>query len=88
MAGRLKIEDYTVGWISALPIELAAAAEMLDEEHQDLPQDPTDSNKICHKIQPIATSIPSVALASTTLSSLVYLLARWASTPQQQLRVR
>jgi nucleoside phosphorylase len=44
MAGRLKIEDYTVGWISALPIELAAAAEMLDEEHQDLPQDSTDSN--------------------------------------------
>ena len=44
MARRLKIEDYTVGWISALPIELAAAAEMLDEEHQDLPQDPTDSN--------------------------------------------
>jgi nucleoside phosphorylase len=41
---RLKLEDYTVGWISALPIELAAAAEMLDEEHQDLPQDPTDSN--------------------------------------------
>ena len=45
MAGRrLKIEDYTVGWISALPIELAAAAEMLDEEHEDLPQDPTDNN--------------------------------------------
>jgi nucleoside phosphorylase len=45
MAGRrLKFEDYTVGWISALPIELAAAAELLDEEHGDLPQDPTDSN--------------------------------------------
>jgi nucleoside phosphorylase len=37
-------EDYTVGWITALPIELAAAAEMLDEEHQDLPQDPDDAN--------------------------------------------
>jgi nucleoside phosphorylase len=45
MSGRrLKTEDYTVGWISALPIELAAAAEMLDEEHQDLPQDQSDSN--------------------------------------------
>ena len=44
MAGFQKIEDYTVGWISAQPIELAAAAEMLDEEHQGLPQDPTDSN--------------------------------------------
>jgi nucleoside phosphorylase len=40
----LKAEDYTVGWICALPTELAAAEEMLDEEHQALPQDPTDSN--------------------------------------------
>lgn len=30
--------------ISALPVELAAATEMLDEERQDLPQDPTDIN--------------------------------------------
>jgi hypothetical protein len=45
MTGRCpKAEDHTVGWVSALPIELAAAADMLDEEHQDLPQDPTNSN--------------------------------------------
>src|SRR5579859_714311 len=41
---RLRIEDYTVGWICALPIELAAAAQMLDEEHQDLPQYGNDTN--------------------------------------------
>src|SRR5271170_5223467 len=41
---RLRPEDYTVGWVCALPIELAAAAEMLDEEHQDLPQDAADTN--------------------------------------------
>src|SRR4051812_368346 len=29
-------EDYTVGWVCALPVELAAAQEMLDEEHGDL----------------------------------------------------
>lgn len=29
----LQRNDYTVGWICALPIELAAAQEMLDEEH-------------------------------------------------------
>ena len=29
--------DYTVGWICALPIELAAAAELLDEEFEDPP---------------------------------------------------
>jgi hypothetical protein len=28
--------DYTVGWVCALPAELATAQEMLDEEHLDL----------------------------------------------------
>src|SRR2546423_6958729 len=41
---RLRREDYTVGWVCALPIELAAATELLDEEHQGLPQDPSDTN--------------------------------------------
>jgi nucleoside phosphorylase len=41
---RLRIQDYTVGWVCALPIELAAGTEMLDEEHQDLPHDSSDSN--------------------------------------------
>jgi hypothetical protein len=31
--------EYTVGWICALPVELAAAQEMLDEEHDDLERD-------------------------------------------------
>ena len=41
---RLRPEDYTVGWVSTLPVELAAAAELLDEEHEDIPQDPNDTN--------------------------------------------
>jgi nucleoside phosphorylase len=41
---RLRIEDYTVGWVCALPIELAAALEMLDEEHYNLPQDGNETN--------------------------------------------
>src|SRR5579859_7611228 len=44
MTRRLRREEYTVGWVCALPIELAAAVEMLDEEHEDLPQDSNDSN--------------------------------------------
>ncbi|GMG37995.1 unnamed protein product [Aspergillus oryzae] len=32
-------EEYTIGWVSALPIEMAAAKGMLDEEHGD-PQTP------------------------------------------------
>lgn len=37
-------EDFIVGWICALPIELAAVAEMMGEEFADLPSYLTDSN--------------------------------------------
>ena len=33
-----------MGWICALPVELAAAQEMLDEEHNDLERDEDDEN--------------------------------------------
>ncbi|KAB8231567.1 Pfs, NB-ARC and TPR domain protein [Aspergillus alliaceus] len=36
--------DYTVGWICALPLEMAAARAMLDEIHDDLPVQPNDHN--------------------------------------------
>ena len=36
---RLRREDYIVGWGCALPIKLAAAQLMLDEEYQHLSQD-------------------------------------------------
>ncbi|RAH73770.1 uncharacterized protein BO66DRAFT_408681 [Aspergillus aculeatinus CBS 121060] len=36
--------DYTIAWISALPLEMAAAAAMLDERHPDLPTDLSDNN--------------------------------------------
>lgn len=41
---RLRHEDYTVGWISALALELTAATAMLDEFHEALPRPPGDSN--------------------------------------------
>ncbi|KAF5650598.1 ankyrin repeat domain protein [Fusarium sp. NRRL 52700] len=42
---KLHIEEFTVGWVCALPIELAAAQEILDEQYQDQSyQDPNDSN--------------------------------------------
>ncbi|PGH17821.1 hypothetical protein AJ79_00962, partial [Helicocarpus griseus UAMH5409] len=37
-------DDYTVGWVCALPKELIAAAAMLDETHPDLPKKPNDHN--------------------------------------------
>jgi nucleoside phosphorylase len=41
---RLRREDYTVGWVCALPVELAAAQGMLDEEHEGLEQNAHDTN--------------------------------------------
>ncbi|EWZ29790.1 uncharacterized protein FOBCDRAFT_232960 [Fusarium oxysporum Fo47] len=40
----LQHEDYTIGWISALPLEMTAAEIMLDHIHQPLPQHPQDGN--------------------------------------------
>jgi nucleoside phosphorylase len=37
-------QDYTVGWICALPTEMAAARAMLDELHDPLQQDSKDDN--------------------------------------------
>ncbi|EED22364.1 conserved hypothetical protein [Talaromyces stipitatus ATCC 10500] len=37
-------DDYTIAWICALPLEMAAATTMLDEIHRPLPQHPTDPN--------------------------------------------
>jgi nucleoside phosphorylase len=45
MARQLRHDDYTVGWVCALPVELAAAQEMLDEEHQDLERDPANNDE-------------------------------------------
>lgn len=37
-------ENYTVGWVCALPKEIVAAKAMLDQVHPSLPQPPHDSN--------------------------------------------
>ena len=41
---RLSHDDYQVGWICALHIEIAAAQAMLDELHVCLPKNPNDCN--------------------------------------------
>lgn len=43
-SGPLSHDDYNVGWICALPIEMAAAKAMLDNIHGSLPGDSNDSN--------------------------------------------
>ncbi|KAN0077783.1 nucleoside phosphorylase [Elaphomyces granulatus] len=43
-ATMLSHEDYTVGWVCALPLEMTAAKAMLDETHSNLSQPATDHN--------------------------------------------
>ncbi|KAH8722866.1 ankyrin repeat-containing domain protein [Phaeosphaeriaceae sp. PMI808] len=45
MPRQLRREDYTVGWVCALSVELAAAKAMLDEEHEDLSHDTSDNDE-------------------------------------------
>lgn len=44
MAKRILATDFTVGWVCALPVELAAARHLMDEEYEDLDQHPNDHN--------------------------------------------
>jgi nucleoside phosphorylase/ankyrin repeat protein len=45
MPRQLHHDEYTVGWVCALPVELAAAQGMLDEEHLDLNRDLADNDE-------------------------------------------
>jgi nucleoside phosphorylase len=45
MARQLRHEDYTVGWICALPAELAAATEVLDEQHFNIQRNAGDKDE-------------------------------------------
>lgn len=47
MSGQQTVSNYTIGWICALPIEMAAAKVMLDEIHPKLPQAANDQNSYC-----------------------------------------
>jgi nucleoside phosphorylase len=45
MPRQLHREDYTVGWVCALFVELAAAKAMLDEEHEDAIRESGDNDE-------------------------------------------
>src|SRR5271156_6003581 len=72
-------EDYTVGWVCALPVEFAAAREMLDEEHEALDYNDNDNiytlGRICKNNVVIAclpagqTGTNSAAVAAVQMKS-------------------
>src|SRR6266487_891447 len=71
---RMRHQDYTVGWICALPTEMAAAQAMLDERHGPLQQDPYDHNTYTlgrigvHNV--VLACLPS-GVTSTTSATIV-----------------
>ncbi|RYP61770.1 hypothetical protein DL771_010010 [Monosporascus sp. 5C6A] len=54
MLPRLRRKEYTVGWICALPVELAAAQEILDIEHEGLERDVNDNDENLYSLGSIA----------------------------------
>ncbi|KAK2593037.1 hypothetical protein QQS21_009245 [Conoideocrella luteorostrata] len=67
-------QEYTVAWICALPVEMAAAKAMLDERHGDFPTMPSDSNtyilgSVCgHNI--VIACLPSGVYGTTSATTL------------------
>ena len=70
----LSHDDYTVGWICALPVETAAAKLMLDEIHTPLPRRPMDQSTYIlgsigeHNV--VIASLPSGAYGNTSATSV------------------
>jgi nucleoside phosphorylase len=71
----LSHEEYTVGWVCALPLEMTAAKAMLDETHSNLSQPATDHNtytlgKISgHNV--VITCLPSGVYGTTPAAVVV-----------------
>ncbi|KAN0078747.1 hypothetical protein V8E54_005260 [Elaphomyces granulatus] len=74
-ATMLSHEDYSVGWVCALPLEMTAAKAMLDETHSNLSQPATDHNaytlgKISgHNV--VITCLPSGVYGTTPAAVVV-----------------
>ena len=66
--------DYTVGWVCALPLEMAVAKAMLDEIHPDLPTSSNDQNtyvlgRICaHNV--VIACLPSGVYGTTSAATV------------------
>src|SRR5580658_6264858 len=66
--------DYTVAWVCALPLEMAAAKAMLDEIHPGLPTSPKDQNtyilgRICaHNV--VIACLPSGVHGATSAATV------------------
>src|SRR5277367_7160376 len=77
----LRTEDYTVGWICALPLEMAAAIALLDERHGSLSQPPADHNNYQPgRIGPHNVNIACLPAGVTGTTSAATVAAQMLST--------
>ncbi|KAG2021788.1 hypothetical protein GB937_004334 [Aspergillus fischeri] len=72
-------EEYTIGWICALPLEMAAARAMLDEIHPSMPTPPNDHNSY------ILGSVGPHNIVVACLPAGVYGIARAAIVASQMV---
>ncbi|KAB8276988.1 ankyrin repeat-containing domain protein [Aspergillus minisclerotigenes] len=69
-------DEYTVGWISALPIEMAAAKGMLDEEHGYLQSPPQQADQNTYilgrigKFKVVIACLPKDEFGSSSAASV------------------
>ena len=85
----LSYEDYAVGWICALPLEVTAAKAMLDDIHTDLESRTNDDNayifgRIGHHSVVIA-GLPSGVYGTTSATSVAHQMD--ASFPSLRIRL-
>ena len=66
--------DYTVAWVCALPLEMAAARAMLDEIHPGLPTSPNDQNTYVlgkiHAHNVVIACLPSGVYGTTSAATV------------------
>ena len=76
--------DYTVGWVCALPLEMAVAKAMLDEIHPDLPTSLNDQNtyvlgRICAHNVVIACLLSGVYGTTSAATVAIQMLSTFRS---------
>jgi nucleoside phosphorylase len=74
MTRSLHHHDYTVAWVCALPLEMAAARAMLDEIHPGLPISPNDQNTYVlgkiHAHNVVIACLPSGVYGTTSAATV------------------
>ncbi|KAN0086979.1 hypothetical protein V8E54_000667 [Elaphomyces granulatus] len=70
----LRHHDYTVAWVCALPLEMAAAKSMLDEIHPNLPNSSNDQNTYVlgkiHDHNVVIACLPSGIYGTTSATTV------------------